>query len=201
MIISENRRYVFISSIKCGTNTMYDFLRRHAEGVRIDGDFHRQECEEYIDRGFYIFTCVRDPYDRALSLWTSMVRRATQDGHDRYGLHKACPQGMHRFEPFAEWLVSEWRHQPQRALQPLVVHHMGTHVPNHIHLENITQELSELPIMGQEEAIMLRSGGTRIETLNTSDKYRPQDGVSEEAARILKPWASLDCDAYGYPVR
>ena len=201
MVVSESRKYAFVSSIKCGTNTMYEFLTKHMNGTRLDGDFHRSDCESYINRGFYVFTTVRDPYERAMSLWTSMIQRAHANGHDRYGLIRSCPDALHRFEPFAKWLASEWSHQPQRSLKPLAIHHMQTHVQSYVKLEELRVGFSRLPIVQEEEAIMIRCGQIPFSSRNSSNGFRPDKGISKEACAILKPWAGIDCEKYGYPVR
>lgn len=199
MIVSEKRRYAFVSSIKCGTNTIYEFLTRYADGVRhTQHDFHNTDVGDYALDGYYTFTCVRDPYDRALSIWASMVK----NDQDRYGLRRECPEAVDDFEVFAEWLTDHWESASQRALKPLCIHHGKlSGVTEFIKLENLRLDLSMLPFFDHHEGTMIRAGSWEIASRNSSKDRQPFLGVSPRAARLLHDWAIIDCAVYDYPVR
>lgn len=199
MIVSELRRYAFVSSVKCGTNTLYEFFTRYADGKRhTQPDFHNTDAGDYALKGYYTFTCVRDPYERALSIWSSMVKH----DQDRYGFQSNYPEAVEDFEVFADWLVNNWESASQWALRPLSLYHGKlSGVTEFIKLENLRLDLAALPFFTHEEAFYIQSGTWEIASRNSSKEIQPFLGVSPRAAQILHDWAVIDCHAYGYPVR
>ncbi len=69
MIIGPD--YVFISTPKCATHTMYDVLQKDFGGKRLK-PYHRREVpDEHKDK--FRFTAVRNPYSRAVCMWWIMT--------------------------------------------------------------------------------------------------------------------------------
>ena len=67
MLIDKKGKWLFISTMKCATNTIYKCV----EGRRIGG-FHARPKQR---RAPLHWTIKRNPYDRALSIWRSTCLR------------------------------------------------------------------------------------------------------------------------------
>lgn len=74
-MILKTPDWLFMSTRKCATNTMYDALKKI--GGRRIGGFHSTVSQRKAD---VQFTICRNPYDRAVSIWASTCMR----GSDRY---------------------------------------------------------------------------------------------------------------------
>lgn len=75
MIISEKHKYIFISTPKCGTHSMFKLLQTYFDGKRIrTNGFHSTKIPDNINISDYtVFTTVRNPYDRLVALWYSIL--------------------------------------------------------------------------------------------------------------------------------
>ena len=87
MIVSEALGYVFVSVPKCGSQTLFKVLVESFKGKRVGGMHHNAVPDSALD--FYCFTVIRNPYDRAVSIWWSTTQRPERRNDDRYGLRKA----------------------------------------------------------------------------------------------------------------
>jgi len=77
MILDKEGKWLFVSTMKCATNTMYDVLPGEALW-NMTGQFHGRPARRLAKTHW---TIVRNPYDRAVSIWASTCLR---EG-DRYG--------------------------------------------------------------------------------------------------------------------
>lgn len=68
MIYSEKLGYVYIEIPKTGSASVSTWLVEHFGGQRLRGRRHRSIVPSEFD-GFFIFTVVRNPYERTISSW------------------------------------------------------------------------------------------------------------------------------------
>jgi hypothetical protein len=78
MIISKKHKYVFVAIPKTGTRTIYSILKGQYDG-HLFKEHYEYVPEKFKD--FFKFTIVRNPYERAVSLWWSTCKR---DNRRRY---------------------------------------------------------------------------------------------------------------------
>jgi hypothetical protein len=132
MIINNEQRWIFVSNPKAGTHTMYKIL-----GEMYGLSYHRAKwLEKYFDpkgkcqqygmsgsnthsnvipaaraSGFYKFSVVRNPYDKAVSAWWHLLKTdkelTPQRRQFRQKMFKAI--GGEDFKSFAEWLPNRHR--------------------------------------------------------------------------------------------
>jgi hypothetical protein len=72
MIISKINKYVFVAIPKTGTRAVYKILKD-----KFGGELHKEHYHtvpEYA-QDYFKFTIVRNPYERAISLWWSVCKR------------------------------------------------------------------------------------------------------------------------------
>jgi hypothetical protein len=108
MIISHVGRYVFIALPKTGSSGMSKALIEHFSGIDLQ-PHHRTivpgECLDYC-----VFTVVRNPYSRALSLWKFCQRRPN------HRLHELASKLS--FRDFMLWMADRTIH-PVVMLRPM----------------------------------------------------------------------------------
>jgi len=198
-MVNHDKRIAFVSSIKCATNTTYAVLTRHGY-ERVGQGFHETNTAHVRAKGYHVFTVARNPYERAASVWTSMVARMVQVGYnDRYGLTELCPEAEHSFKAFASWLVDNWQdatHYPklevQRALAPLAVYHNTlTQCEHFARFEYLQEDLSQITGITFDQP---------LPRYNASAEHRYEGILDQETVDILTPWAEVDCIKYGYSV-
>jgi len=72
MIVSKKHEFIFVAIPKTGTRTIYSILKGQYEGQKVK-EHHPDVPEKFKD--FFKFTIVRNPYERAVSLWWSTCKR------------------------------------------------------------------------------------------------------------------------------
>jgi len=110
VIVSETHRFVFVSTPKCGTNTMYTLLPQlYKHNLQVPPLYHgRFVPDEY--KGFFVFSIVRNPYARAVSLWYS----TTANPDNRCYCRKVL--GTTDFTVFLRHLLTRPRELVRRSL-------------------------------------------------------------------------------------
>lgn len=203
MRINTKHKFVFISTPKAGTHTIYKILETHfREGLSLGGDFH---CNRITGkpREWFRWTCVRNPYSRVVSLWWSTCRCHSPD---IYGAIRGCG-AQDDFNKFVAWLAATTKDQRKR--EPLLMNQadwLSPVMPIYVvHIEQLQEELATLPFW---------KSGIEVPRLNTSSqKIRAQ---SEEEGReiprpswqelcsdpgiqqVIQTWAQRDFEIFGY---
>jgi hypothetical protein len=198
MIISHEHKFVFVSTPKAGTHSMFPFLEKHYGGLRQTGPYHRREvppkCEDY-----FIFAVVRNPYNRAVSAWWHLLYRMP------YREIWRPIVGAVDFAHFVKWACA-WRARhnawpPNRGNE--VLHNQTEwlsvmpRLDAVLHLETLAQDFSRLPFCVGEPIIQRRnSGGKGVEV---SDYGRWEDYMTPEAVKMIAmQWAQPDFKRFGY---
>ncbi|MCG6155150.1 sulfotransferase family 2 domain-containing protein [Rubinisphaera margarita] len=191
MVISPKWQYAFVSTVKGGTNSLYEVLTSSYDGHRY-GDFHCCDVSE-IPSDWLLFTTCRNPYTRAVSIWWSTCMR----GKDRYQFRQMC-ENPDSFEAFARWAASVQPHlgdmssSQQQLLMTQSARHGDINFSTILRMEHLERDFAQLPfVMGR---------GGKLPQLNPTVGQR--DGahtyLTEEAALAVQKWMGVDFDRYGY---
>lgn len=99
MIVSYHRSFVYIGPPKTASTTLHKWLTQPALRVRRwcedDGDQHRSDMPENA-KAFFTFASVRNPFDRAVSLWAM-----SQDEGQRTSFRMPKME----FHEFVKWMA------------------------------------------------------------------------------------------------
>lgn len=191
MVISPTLKYAFVSTVKGGTNSLYQVLIEQFQGQRY-GDFHCNDISQ-TERDWFLFTTCRNPYTRAVSVWYSTCMR----GKDRYYFRQMCPN-PDSFEVFAEWayLMQSQLHRlseaQQMLLMPQAVRHAGIPFHRILKLESLETEFARLPFVAGQTV--------KLPALNATQGQRDQAGMylTERAIVAVQRWMDVDFQKYGY---
>jgi len=202
MRVSTSHRFVFVSTPKVGTHTIYKILEDHfADGLDRPGFHYNQIPEEYSS--YYRWTMCRNPFARAISTWWSACRLAHKD---QYHFRARCG-AENDFTRFIVWLAGT-SHE-ERLREPVMQNQSEWLAPvepiHALKIEDIASELQTLPFW---------RAGIEIPRLNTTDK-KIVDQEAREGAAIERPsssdlladatardaviqWAGQDFERFGY---
>ena len=148
MIISDKYKYIFISTPKCGTHTMFKLLTKYFDGKRVrTNGYHSTVIPDNIDINEYtVFTTVRNPYTRLVALWHSIlyVRDDYTNSWSKYLPDKSL-------ESFVKLLAENKNNvRAIKAKMPKLVTPQYLWVKNmphktkFLHIENITEDFDAL---------------------------------------------------------
>ena len=188
MIISQYFQYVFVSVPKTGTQTMFATLVDHYHGER-SGGFHERRIPG-VAKLWYTFSIVRNPFERAVSLWYSTTQRNPKDDH--YGFRAACPD-VDNPASFINWIatnppcVRPWAPLTWTQYEQLY----GIALDTVLHTENLNHEFNQLPFVATPRDIGRRNVATR--------KLPTHAYMSQDLERAIVNWAGDDFQRYNYP--
>ncbi len=191
MIISPELKYAFVSTVKGGTNSLYQILSEHYQGRRYGG-FHCNDVSE-IPADWHLFTTCRNPYSRAVSIWFSTCMR----GKDRYYFRQMCPN-PDSFEVFAEWAAIMQSQLPrlsepqQQLLMTQSQRHGDIDFDTVLRVEQLRSDFAKLPFV--------ESKLPEFPILNPTRNQRDSAGdyLTERAIRAVQKWMAPDFIKYGY---
>ena len=165
------RGWTFISTPKCATNSLFAVLKTVYRGKQASGAFHRRVIPLDHVAGD-IFTCVRNPYSRAVSAWASGVMSSLT------------------FPEFLAWLVVGPHVRPM--FKTMSAHHGDLVFKSAWKLESLEDDMrddgfdlhdDELPVLNTSEH------------LNYLVKWA---GVPDYLRLRFNEWAAEDFERYGY---
>lgn len=203
MRINVIHKFVYISTPKACTHTVYQMLNDHySEGLKEYG-FHNTVLQHRY-WNYFKWTVVRNPFSRAVSLWWSGCRLHAPD---IYGFRKGCG-AIDNFTKFVVWL-SETSLE-ERGKEPLMMNQSEWLQPvepiEAIHMEHLRLELNQL--------LPFWKSDIDIPRLNTTDQ-KINDHEKENGEAIKRPpwptfykdktaydavlkWAGSDFERFGY---
>lgn len=174
MRINKEFKFIFISTPKAGTHTIYDILDKYYSKGLLQAGFHNNQILNGYG-SYKRWTVVRNPFTRAVSIWWSACRLAHLD---QYKFRKRSG-GQYNFSKFVKWL-SELPYK-DRVKDPLMLNQTEWLHPAQpieaFHLENLENELIQLPFWKE---------GIEISHLNTTDE-KIEIQSEFEGSKISKP--------------
>lgn len=177
MIVSQSMRFVFVSTPKCATHTMYEVLHSALyNGLLLPGGNHNNQVPEQF-RSFYIFSIVRNPYSRAVSLWTFTRKR----GDD-------VPESL---ADYVRLLIDS----PEKAAGPKA----GLSQAEWLRPVPLTRVLWLESLAADFQVLPFYRGPDTLPQRNASDHRPWQEYMTTEIADLIDEWAGQDFHVFGYP--
>jgi hypothetical protein len=202
MKINKYLKFVFISTPKVCTHTIYKILKDYYSEGLLDAGFHVNKIPgPYKD--YFRWTVIRNPYSRAVSLWWTACRLAHLD---QYQFRSKCGY-KDNFTQFITWLADT--SLEEREKEPLMMNQSEWLYPVEpicpVHVEDLEQELKRFPFwLDDIEIPQLNTTKEKIQDREKEEGHsiiRPpwQDFYKDEIARdaVLK-WAGNDFKRFGY---
>ena len=197
MVINRAKKWVYLGPPKTASTSLHQLLTAPPfAGERMSSQHEMvvpADC-----RDFFIFASVRNPYDRAASLWRHRL-------HDLY--RAAYPQQLVKFRtivkelavilpfnrfvqqmvnhhydnPFFEWTVTEWLN-----LKPDFLPDYEPRVDAVIHVETLAADLAELHLVDAEFAVPQ----VNVTRGQVEAKY------DDQTRELVRQWAQMDLEGY-----
>jgi len=201
MRVSTKHKFVFVSTMKAGTHTIYRILDEHYAAGLHKRAFHSNEIPAKF-AGFYRWTMCRNPYTRAISLWWSGCRLAHKD---QYHFREKCG-AVDDFTRFIEWLAGT--SDKDRQHEPLMLNQtqwLAPAEPIHaVKIEDAAAELPKLPFW--KDGIVIPQLNTTAQKIVDQEEreggkiMRPPDAelLTRRARDAVLRWAAPDFKRFGY---
>jgi len=201
MIIGRDLRYVFMSTPKAATNSLYAWLVEHYGGVHDKSQpFHGTQVPDEC-RDFFKWTVVRNPYSRAVSIWWAL----TQDPQREQRWVDMVGSEPLDFAPFWDWVLTHHHDRDGAVCWSQVEWQSGFNMPPDmiISVEPFLEfQVARLPFVAQWMPSVLGLAGWiwPVPRLNeTYSKRKPwRDYYTPEALVLVNRWGKVDAEAYGY---
>lgn len=193
-MILKRDEWLFFSTMKCATNSMYEYLQKpELGGVWCGGkEFHGRPRERMAP---IHWTIHRNPFDRAVSIWASAVVR--EENRLRYGAAEdMAKMGLNpdNFSDFAYWLSDGcgWAMRNPFLFADQSSWLRDIPVDMVMPLENLKDNLGA--VLGDK---YIAAGPLPVK--NTSiHNVRMVYYVDPEATRNITAWAASDFELFGY---
>lgn len=197
MIFSKKRKYIFISTPKTGTHSMFKLLQEEFDGERITPGFHRTELPPQVKdpHDYTVFSTVRNPYDRLIALWNSLLHaKNDKKGYRDVWLAKLKRDDLYTFTKFVAKKKNDIEHIADLRLPQLVIPQYKWYqkMPSNVtplHLENIEEEFNALPFVDKHVSIphALHRDHASWDEVKTN-----------EIIELANEWAGNDFELFGY---
>lgn len=193
MVILRKQKLVWVSIPKSGTHTMVKILCEQFGGRRINPPFHPRDIPPDC-HNFTSFAVVRNPYNRAISIWYHLMFRGlyTPFWHPKMmklaGVdHPSKVTVGHMIEYLAsrEW-EKEQTLRGALVCVPQCSWLRKTRIDHWCKIENLKEELKEKVCL-EIEPISRQFKG---------EYDRPK--LTHEQRRMVESWARVDFDELGY---
>jgi len=204
VIIAPDKSWVFISTPKCASHTLYDVLQRVYKGEKAEGGaYHRRDkSNKMTDEQWasaQLYTCVRDPWSRAVGAWGRMVDPRLSDDPNPKGLPDS--KGVLRgtpidFPEFVKWMISTPQTRPiyqpcSEWLAPVI------HRVHAWHLETLDEDMRASGFDKHDKLPCLWSAEERGIPRRRNDAHW-WGMVDEETQAAFREWAAEDIRRFGY---
>lgn len=143
MMISHEHRFVFVSTPKAGTHSMYELLGQY--GAHRYGGYHETHLPPDV-KGYYHFTTCRHPIDRLVAAWYSLLFHS--DHRDAFVRHV----GNDTLPAFLRWVMKHPNHRNligpgKMTITPQSVRLKHLRLDGVIRMERLAQDFANLPFV------------------------------------------------------
>jgi hypothetical protein len=195
MILSRKHKYVFISTPKTGSHSFFKLLKEEFDGERLGPEFHRTEMPQKT-ANYVVFSTCRNPYDRLVALWNSLLFAKP----DKHGYRDAWLRALNRKDDFLSFCQFAAKHKndiefnTKARLPSLMIpqHRWYRRMPQNViplHIENIVEEFHALPFVNKQVDIPHA----------LKRKHASWDEIkTEEIIHYANIWAGDDFEKFGY---
>lgn len=205
MFVCNNPKIAYPLIPKTGTRTMLQVLGElFPNGKQISG--HKLEIIPNDIDDHFVFTTVRNPYDRLCSAWWSTCKR----GEDRYGYLKAfkrhkLPNEMLSFLRMIDE-GKDPRHQGRpggartNAMHAWSMKYWTTkfHIDKILRFENLLEDFRSLPFIPGDIELPHINPTTFVVDYNPHVRPPWQELIGEEEAKLVNLMFKDDFEEFGY---
>lgn len=196
MRISCKYELIFVSTPKCGSHTGWAIMDKYFRPIDCSGMHQKRVPSDYIN--YEAFTFTRHPFDRAVSLWHSMLHGHPIPSKDRY--RKVFLQRMEgksdSFEDFCLHLITtrnNYNDFYSNFEENIFEHNQKTNLKNlnYFKLEELYKTLPKFIKEKTNKDIIIPHEHKREH--KTWDKIK-----TPSAHKYLLKWAGKDFEIYNY---
>jgi hypothetical protein len=192
MIVSKINKFVFVSTPKTGTHSMFKLLPELFETFTVEGAYHETNVpDEYKD--FFIFTTVRNPFERMVSIWNALINL------EEYRVRYLPIVGGESFSDFVHWITKQTKESRPKGRGAAVLTTQsewleGIRVDQYLKLENIDKEIQTLPFYSNAKEQPFE----RVPKVLARKHVVWNDLKNDELRSLIVNWANKDFENFNY---
>ena len=196
MIVSKKHKFVFISTPKTGSHSMFKILHDNFSGERIGPNFHETNIPSDVKLSQYtVFSTCRNPYERLVALWHSLLHaKDDKKGYRSAWISALSDDSLLTFSKFVAKNKNHIEFMSKVRLPTLAMpqYRWYKKMPEQtipLHIENIDEEFSNLTFV--KEPVKVPKVLSRKHALW-------HDLKTEEVLHRANIWADGDFEKFGY---
>jgi hypothetical protein len=192
MFYSDKFKVVFVARPKTGTRSIYDVLEKNFNG-KLFKEHHAEIPQQF--NNYFSFCTVRNPYDRACSMWWSTSKR----GLDKRGfVKKAQSHGWDNTMNSFMKVVKELTVNRDRILRTQAMFINPNRIDAKLRFDHLEEDFNKLPFV--KDYIELPSLNVTKEKTGPNPHARPpwQTMMDEEVVSLINEIYSADFALSGY---
>lgn len=174
--------FVFVSTPKCATNSMYQLLPLVFPEGQFDGSWPPKKHK------LFTWAIVRNPYDRAVAVWWSTTVDPTRTLKQKYCY---VALGTTDFTKFLRFMLTRPHMLQNRHLSKTQAEWLrGISLSRTVHLETLERDLAAIPYW---------KPGIELPHLNKSvGRKHWTEYMNQERAALVQEWAGDDFERFDY---
>ncbi|MEP0072762.1 MAG: sulfotransferase family 2 domain-containing protein [Marinomonas sp.] len=190
MIVSKKHKFVFISTPKTGTHTMYKILPEEYEGELQPGPYHQKNIPENY-ANYFVFTTVRNPFERMVSIWHALIER------ENYRPTFLPLVGSESFLEFVKWITSLAPKERPKGKGGVLLYPQSewlkdVELDKFLKIENIDSEFPSVPFYVKP------SEQKKIPKVLARKHKTWSDVQCKETRKLIVDWAKEDFVNFNY---
>lgn len=194
MLVSEKNKFIFVSTPKTGTHSVFKLLPEIFDTSRVEGAYHETNIPEKY-KEYYVFTTVRNPFERMVSIWNALINL------EEYRVRYLPIVGGDTFEDFVKWITVQTVDTRPKGRGAAVLTTQsewlkGINIDQYLKLEDIDNEIETLPFFSNANL----DNYIKVPKVLARKHLSWNDLKSDELRSIIVSWAYDDFVNFGYDV-
>ncbi len=204
MVVSDKHKYIFASTPKAGTHSMYHLLEKYFDGTRVPNpnQYHhtihtRNIPVQYKD--YFKFTIVSNPFRRAIACWKPLAF------YEPYRIKRGWLKelGGEEFVYYTRYIKKMSKSQKTPPKKYMIWSQSKLHdfmeYDRVLNLQNLQEEFNELPFVKEEiqtENVFSANKKEKPHFYENEDDWKKEYN-DECIQNVLEAWGN-DFEKYGY---
>lgn len=191
MLVSDKHKIVFVAIPKTGTRSIYKALEDHFSG-QVYSDHLKIIPKQF--RGYYSFCVVRNPYERAVSIWWSTCKR----NNDKRHFISKYLRNNNTFENFAKniHLINEIEKRAVTDYQYKWIEQ--NNIDRMLRFEDLQGEFNSLPFVRKKIELPLLNPTTEITKGNPVIRKAYGNYITTDSIYYINEYYARDFEICGY---
>lgn len=187
-IVSKKHKFVFLPILKTATTSLNEiFAKEYESFYEPAGNKHHCVVPLWA-KDYFVFTVVRNPYQRTFSLWKEILRQHWWNGHPNPGGYREFIENWLVGRDYPDSIAEFLMNYPQISLS--ITQSLQELTPHILRFENLQEDFNQLPFLKKHH---------QLPHLNVSkDDRQYRESLIAENIHLVNKWCREDFENFGY---